>query len=382
MQYEIVSKLGGDGQVGLRLKCDKPGQAEEIQRLLRQEGFEVSRLMPSNHSDYIHFVYVRATATNLGNIMTKLEASFRAENSVNDAEVRINSGYNFKSWQNQFRQVVKRLNSDSPRPTSSVQEIDQTRLRRQISAGKTTEIEERLLQPSNANDSNALRALIALYAKTDKVEEIVELGKDRWSEILSLPPCGYLVEQLVSAHIQYYQQTNNQESLRAATLIAQEFLSELERLHQANGVRKLLHQALTPQDPLQTVEGATLSEQLMQLLEIEPVERIPKLADLSNKYPKAVNVILALAESYALTGKTEQSLELYQSISIETEEVKRRYAILLLNSNRPQEVIDLIPGSEDISPALAGLRGAALYQVGQASQALPFLRKSMAGKQP
>lgn len=130
--------------------------------------------------------------------------------------------------------------------------------------------------------------------------------------------------------------------------------------------------------PLPTVEGAPLplSERLTQLLEIEPAERIPQLESLKQKYPKATNVILALAESYAVTNNTEKAIELYQSISIETEEVKIRYGKLLLNSNRPQEVIDLIPNAEDISPALAGLRGAALYQVEQESQALPFLERA------
>jgi hypothetical protein len=59
MQYEIVSKLGGDDQVGLRLKCDSQLQAEKIHRALRQEGFWVSRLMPNNLNslNYTHFVY-------------------------------------------------------------------------------------------------------------------------------------------------------------------------------------------------------------------------------------------------------------------------------------------------------------------------------------
>jgi tetratricopeptide (TPR) repeat protein len=381
MQYEIVSKLGGDDQVGLRLKCDNQLQAEKIHRTLRQEGFRVSRLMPNNLNslNYTHFVYVTATETRLREVMVKIEALCsvgKEEISTNYTQKQAQATQNFKSWQKQFIQVVKQINSDSPRPTSSVQEIDPTRLQQQIAAGKITEIEERLLQQANINDSNALRTLIALYHRTNKIEEIVELGKAKRSEILALPTSGRLVEQLVTAHLQHYQQTNNQQSLRAATLIAQEFLPELERLRQANSVRKLLHQTLNPQEPLPTVEGATLNEQLAQSLEIEPAERIPQLETLKQKYPKAINVILALAESYAVTDNTEKAIELYQSVPIETEEVKIPYAKLLLNSDRPQEVIDLIPEEEDISPALAGLRGAALYRVGQEPQALPFLERA------
>jgi tetratricopeptide (TPR) repeat protein len=381
MQYEIISKLGGDDQVGLRLKCDSQLQAEKIHRALRQEGFWVSRLMPNNLNslNYTHFVFVTATEPRLREAMLKIEALCsvgKAEISTNYTQKQAQATQNFKSWQKQFLQVVKQLNSDSPRPTSSVQEIDPTRLQQQIAAGKIIEIEERLLQQVSINDSNALRTLIALYHRTNKIEEIVELAKAKRSEILALPTSGRLVEQLVSAHIQDYQQTNNQESLLAATLIAQEFIPELERLRQANGVRKLLHETLTPQEPLPTVKGATLNEQLAQSLEIEPAERIPQLETLKQKYPKAINVILALAESYTVTDNTEKAIELYQSVPIETEEVKIPYAKLLLNSDRSQEVIDLIPDSEDISPALAGLRGAALYQIGQESQALPFLERA------
>lgn len=383
MQYEIVSKLGGDDQVGLRLKCDNQLQAEKIHRTLRQEGFWVSCLMPNNLNslNHTHFVFVTATETRLGEAMLKIKALCsvgKVEISTNYTQKQVQATQNFKSWQKQFLQVVKQLNSDSPRPTSSVQEIDSTRLQQKIADGKITEVEEQLLQQTNVNDSNALRTLIALYHRTSKFEEIVELGKAKRSEILALPTSGRLVEQLVTAHLEHYQETNNQETLLAATLIAQEFLPELERLRQANSVRKLLNQTLNPQEFIPTVQGAPLplSERLTQLLEIEPVERISQLESLKQKYPKATNVILALAESYTVTDNVEKATELYQSVPIETEEVRIHYGKLLLNSNRPQEVIELIPDSEDISPTLTGLQGAALYQIGQESQALPFLERA------
>lgn len=383
MQYEIVSKLGSDDQVGLRFKCDSQLQAERIHRTLRQEGFWVSRLMPNNLKslNYTHFVFVTATEPRLREVMLKIEALYslgKVEIGTDYTQKQAQPTLKFKSWQSQFRQVVKQLNNDFLLPTNSVQEIDPSRLQQQIATGRSTEIEERLLEQANINDSNALRTLIAFYYRTDKFEEIVELSKAKRSEILALPTSGRLVEQLVRAHLQHYQQTNNQESLRAVTQIAQEFLPELERLRQANSVRKILHQTLTAEEPLPTVEGAPLplSERLTQLLEIEPAERIPQLESLKQKYPKATNVILALAESYAVTDNTEKAIKLYQSVLIETEEVKICYGKLLLNSDRPQELIDLIPDSEEISPALAGLRGAALYRIGQESQALPFLEKA------
>lgn len=385
-RYEIVTKLGGADQVGLRFQCNGH-QAEEIHRGFRQAGFRVSRLMSSSHQDYTHFVYVTATETDLRNAMPKIEAKIRDLDDVDSIKVasvlqerKVPTIQDFRSWQNQFRRAVTQLNKDCPRPTSSVQEIDRNRLEQKIAAGRTTEVEEQLLRQAELNDSNALRSLIGLYARTERIEQLVELCKAKRSSVLALPASGRLVEQLVTAHLQHYQQTRAPESLRSAQHIAQVFLPELERLRQANGVRQLLHQALRPQEPLPSLEGATLNEQLLQLLEIEPAERIPQLESLSRKYPRAVNVLLALAESYAATDNTKHALEIYQSVPVKTEEVQQRCAELLLASERFREVIKLLPDSiSELSPALAGLRGAALYNLGQKTQARQLLEKARLG---
>jgi thioredoxin-like negative regulator of GroEL len=183
-----------------------------------------------------------------------------------------------------------------------------------------------LLRQVDINDSNALRTLIALYAKTEQHEQLVELCKAKYKNILALPVSGRLVEQLVTAHLQYYQQTKEQDLLASVQALTQEFLPELERLRQANGVRKLLHLSLAPQEPLPTIEGATLNEQLTQLLEIEPGERIAQLEKLQEKYPKAINILLALADAYISIKRTEYALQIYQSITEKTEELQQRHA--------------------------------------------------------
>ncbi|MHC5917796.1 MAG: hypothetical protein ACYTXE_44055, partial [Nostoc sp.] len=192
-------------------------------------------------------------------------------------------------------------------------------------------------------DSNALRTLIALYAKTEQHEQLIKLCQVKYNSILALPVSGRLVEQLVTAHLQHYQQTKEQKLLRSVQALAQEFLPELERLRQANRVRKLLHLSLISQEALPTIEGATLTEQLTQLLEIEPGERISQLEKLKDKYPKAINVLLALADSYVSIDNPEYALQIYQSITEKTEELQQRYAELLLNIQRFQEVIELLP---------------------------------------
>jgi hypothetical protein len=380
MQYEIDPKLGSPDQIGLRLKCESQSQAEKIHLALRKESLKISRLMPSNHSGFTHFVYVSATESQVRSCVSKIEPLFNASNpqiSTEQVHKQAKDTLNFRSWQNLFRGAVKKLNNDSPRPISLTQEINQTRLSEEIAAGHTTEIEDKLLRQANFNDSNALRTLITLYAQTEQHEQIVELCKAKRSEILALPVSGRLVEQLIVAHLQHSQQTNVPEFLLAAQQIAQEFLPELERLHQANSVRKLLHQVLNPQEAPPTVTGVTLSEQLAQLLEIEPGDKISRLKSLHNEYPKATNVILALAESYTAIGNTEQALQLYRSIPEQTEEIQQLYLSLLIDSDRSQEVLEFLPESiNELSPVLSGLRGVALARLGQKPLARNFLEKA------
>ncbi|MBD2665157.1 hypothetical protein B6N60_04604 [Richelia sinica FACHB-800] len=378
-QYEINAKLGSADQVGLRLLCNSQTQAEEIHREIRQAGFKVTRLMSSIDENYTHFIYLNATEDHVSSAMLQINANILALNNVNSVK-KEPSIKDFKTWQNLFRKAIKQLNSDYQNPISSVQEINQNILEQKITAGRITEVENYLLRQADVNDSNALRTLIALYAKTEQHEQLVELCKAKYSNILALPVSGRLVEQLVTAHLQYYQQTKKQELLGSVQALAQEFLPELERLRQANGVRKLLQLPLVSQENPPKIEGATLNEQLAGLLEIEPGERIAQLEKLKQNYPKAINVILILADSYISINNTEDALKIYQSIPEQTEEVKQRYAELLLNTYRFQEVTELLPSViSELSPALSGLRGAALYNLGQQNQASEFLEKAWEG---
>lgn len=378
-QYEINAKLGSADQVGLRLRCNGQTQADEIYRELRQAGFKVTRLMSSSHEDYTHFVYVTATADNVTSVMLQIKANTIALNNANSVKKESNIK-DFKSWQSLFRKAIKQLNNDYQNPVSSVQEINQNNLEQKITAGRITEVEDHLLRQVDINDSNALRTLIALYAKTEQHEQLVEICKAKYNSILALPVSGRLVEQLVNAHLQHYQQTKEQDLLASVQALAQEFLPELERLRQANGVRKLLHLSLVPQEPLSTIEGATLNEQLTHLLEVDPGERISQLEKLQERYPKAINVLLALADAYVTIDNTDSALQIYQAITEKTEELQQRHAELLLSTQRFQEVIELLPKViSELSSALAGLRGAALYNLGQKTQASEFLEKAWQG---
>lgn len=386
-QYEIDARRGRDNQVGLRLNCVSDLQSNEICRALKQH-FSVQGPMPSHHLGYTHFIYVTATENNLRETMPVIEALYKtsaAKVAADYAQTEARAAQDFKSWKSRFCQAVKQLNADdSPRSTTSVQAIDINYFEQQMKAGRTAEVEELLLRQTASHDSNTLRKLIAFYDRIKQHEKVVELCEQRRTEVLALPVSGLLATQVVSAYIRRYEQTNLPDLLRSAQEIAQEFLPELERLRQAEGVRRLLHQAFTPQEQelWRTAEGTTLNEQLAKLVEIEPESRLPQLESLHQKYPRSVGVILALAASYRTLGDTERALELYRCVSVKTEaerqEVQQRCAELLLASDRYQEVIDHLP-DENLSPALAGLRGAALYQAGQESLALSLLEQAWQG---
>ncbi len=382
-QCEIVPKLGGADQIGVRLKCVSELQAEELHRAIR-ERFKVTKLMPSHHGEYTHFVYVTATEENLRQAWSSIDTAY----SLNAAKVAADYSkqeakavQTFKSWQVQFRNILKQLSEDVPQPTSIVQGINPSRLELQIRQGQVTEAEEWLLQQTTSRDGSALRALITLYTRTAKVEQIIELCSTRRDEILALPVSGRLVEQIVVAHLQQAQQEDAPELLHSAQQIAQEFLPELERIRQSDGVRRILQQALKPQEPIEPVADGTLSEQLAQLVGVEPVERIPQLEALQAKHPQSVPVLLDLAAAHTAIGDEDKALELYQSIPAKTdkeqETVQARQVELLLSSSRFKDIIDLLPDSvTTLSPSLSGLRGAALHSMGQKSQARPFLEKA------
>jgi hypothetical protein len=112
MKYEIEPKLGGSDQVGLRLKCESQTEAERIHLAIRQQRWEISRLMPSNHSSFTHFVYVKATESELRSYLLKIEVLFNPSNTevtTKIVEPRSRDTLNFKSWQNLFRTAVKKL---------------------------------------------------------------------------------------------------------------------------------------------------------------------------------------------------------------------------------------------------------------------------------
>lgn len=385
-QHEIDPTAGRPDQVGLKLKCISELQAQEVYRAIGKHIEVGSKLCtPRYPSWHTHFIFINATEEELCKRMKLIESSY------NEGKIKIATEYvseqaratqSFTSWKLAFRKVLQDLNTTSSTTTTTTKEIDSTSVELFFTSGRAVDLEEQLLNTKASKGSNALRALISLYARMGKSEQIVELCLTRWDEILALPVSGRLVEQVVAAYLQ--QAADTPELLHSAQQVAQEFLPELERIRQADGVRRLLHQALRPQEPMESVTDATLSEQLAELVKVEPGDRIPQLEVLKIKHPQSTSVLLDLAAAYTAVGKEDKALKLYQSTPFQTtkeqDTVKVRQVELLLSANRYKEVIDFLPEPiTALPPTLAGLKGAALYAMGQKPQAKLLLESAWQG---
>lgn len=399
--FEIAPHLGGPDQVGLRLRCESMPQAEAIYRLLRQR-FPVSRLLPSTHPQYTHYVYVNASADALqaawpGIETAVLNATGQPGQPAQQAPAPSRPAPSFQAkpptaakrielshWQRDFRRINQLLHQ-APSPPKVSPEISAAWLEQEIQAGRATEIEQLLLAQT---DQGALRALIGLYDRLKQHDKIVALYETRPDDVLGLPVSGELSIHLISAYINYARETGSQDALRTAYRLARSLLPELERLKQADGVRRLLRDirldgepALPPvYETLEEKPPVSITEELDRLIEIEPAERIPPLQKLLQQYPQAFRIQIELGDAYAVTGSLDQALEMYQNATattdLERQEALQRQADLLLQQQRFNDLAELLttiePG-DGIHPTLVALRGIVLYHLGQFQQAHELL---------
>ena len=379
-KWKIDPNIGNDRQVGLFLTCISDLQIEEITEKFKKN-FKLSKILPSKREGYTHFIYVTTTESELNEFMHEID--LLNDNNLEKTQQLYSidrEQENFKNWKNKFERALKKIdsqlsNQEKSRKVLPVLPI----LNQEIDAGRATELEQQLLQQAST-DSNSLRKLIALYSRCSRYQEIINLCNNKFYKILALPVSGRLVKQIISAYFTVFEETKAPDLLQSAQKIAREFLPELERLRQATEVRQLLHQKLTPQEPQPVAIQTTLSEELGQLIEIEPSERIQRLKSIQEKYPAAANVQLALAGAYVAVGNNDRALGIYESVSsknpAQIEEAKRRRAELLLDQGNFQAVLNLLSDLEKLSPTLEGLHGAALYYSGKKLQALPLLEKA------
>ncbi len=400
---EIDPKLGRTNQVGLRLHCES-AEAEAIHRALRLTFLgKVSQLLPSFHPNFSFCIYVTASAHELEAKWREIEQLAGVAASSDSAGVsrpsspartatqpaprspkpaaaspvnRSSAATDFKAWERQFRAAVKILKDDTLILVSTGASLSTAWVLQELEAGRPSEeLEEQLLQQSALSPQNVLRAQIALYDRLNKPEKIVALCEQQYNAVLALPPSSLLVEQLIRAYTQIAQRDQDQRLLNTGQRLAQSFLPELERLQQAEKVRTLLRDKRLASDEPATA-SLTLNEQLDQIIQIEPAERLTRLNELVQRHPQVWSLQLALADTYAALGDRERAIALYQSIPQQSEayrQASHRLGQLWLDTQRYQEVLERISATET-DRTLQGLRGAALYWTGQPKQALELLQ--------
>lgn len=409
--FEIASHLGGLDQVGLRLRCDNLPQAEAIHRLLRQR-FSVSSLLPSTHALFTHYVYVRVAEDDLKAVWPEIEAAVlnpgapspqttaettkpepvktaqpKPPRPTTPTPARAAKTIALSDWQRDFRRINQSLHEEPPPPRVNP-EFTIVWLEQAIQAGQAIEIEQMLLEQT---DQAALRAIIGLYDRLKQHHKIVALYEARPDDVLGLPISGELSIQLVSAYLHYARETESQDALRTAYRLARNLLPELERLKQADGVRRLLRDIRLDGEPAlpllqETLEGkppVSITEELDRLIEIEPAERIQPLNELLRQYPQAFRLYIELGNAYEGTGNLDQALAAYQSATVTTDQERQESiqhrADILRQQRRFADLAELLAAiapDDDVAPTLVALRGIGLYHLGQTSQAREMLEWS------
>ncbi len=385
-------------QVRLFVRCVNDLQAEALRRALSTRFHWVSTLMPSFNSNFSHFLFVTATqeaVEELWDEVCALAGTAVAATSSNQpggiagAPATHGSAPQSQSalepllaWQSRFHDAVSQVHADLPRQSQPGQELNLSWVEERIREADFSSIEAALNEPL-LSSSSILRTHIALYSAREEYEKIVALYETRQREILALPTSNVLVEQLLRAYIGFGRQHQIAEARQTVRAIAQTFLPELERLHQAERIRALLREEFPPEQPVSEPMSETLTERLAAIVQVSPAEQIMHLEALAGEHRSLVlDIQLALAAAYAAADNLDAALTIYATAPTHDEasrmEVLRRRAELLLDAGRYRDVLDLIPADPELDTSLQMLRGVALYWSGQTAAALALLEPAWA----
>lgn len=387
---------GWDDQVGLRLLCTVD-EAQALHRALRAlfRG-RMSPVMPSRRAGSAFTILVPASEQELdrhwGEVLrlAGIAGSLSAPEDVPtstalppvapDPSVRqptptragvgaVRRTGSQDPWEQQFRIALRVVLESESRTTSQATAFSVA------SGGEDTDDEGDDLLLAALPPPNRLRARIARYARRGQHEQIVALCAQRRQDVLALPASELLVSQLLDAHLGEAARCEDVALAAVGRDLALAFLPELERLRQGDGVRARLRRSGGENMPDATTIPVTLTEQIADLVSVAPAERLTPLEELRERYPTAVAVQVALADAHAALGDIERALALYRSMRA-ADDVVDRVATLLLSAGRAHEALAELEGSRELSPRLAGLRGAALMSLGEASHARPLLTRA------
>ena len=384
--YRVQPNPGRPEQIKLFVRCASDGQAEALLRALRGRFGKVSNLLTSFDSAFSHVFFVTTSAEEcitawpvLAAAVSQATAAPSASAGTPAASRPASPLADLAAWDRRLRAAVRRINTEIPLQSAATQEISLGWVVEQVRAGNADTVEALLGQPL-ISPTSALRAQIALFSETSQHERLIALVESRRREVLALPTSGLLAEQIVNAYLAFGRANAVEDAFHSAQRIAQALLPELERLHQAEGVRELLRQGLGPITPPPEAVAPTLSEQLAGIIQVAPAAQIAPLEALRAAHASSVEVHLALGSAYAAAGQVETALAVYASTTprddVERAEVLRRHAELLVAAGRYREAVEQLPYADDMPPAVAALRGAALYWLDRLGEARELLEQA------
>jgi len=372
-------------QIRLFVRCTSDGQAEALWRALRGRFPWVSSRMSSFDPAFSTFFFVQANEADIQGAWPQIVAAVAPVTADAAAAPlqplpRPSSKLgDLATWDRTFRAAVRRVHEEIPRQSASTQEVSLGWVVEQVRAGNADAVEAMLGQPL-ISPVSALRAQIALFSETGQHERIIALVESRRREVLALPASGLLAEQVVGAYLEFGRTSAVEDALRGAQRFAGALLPELERLHQADGVRELLRQALTPAAPPTETSVSTLHEQIAGIIQVSPPDQIAALETLRGEHTGVVELHLALGAAYAAAGQIDAALTAYAEANsrddAERTQVLERRAELLVEARSYREVVALLPDADDMPPALAALRGAALHWLGRFGEARALLERA------
>lgn len=366
-------------QVRLFVSCRNDVQAEALWRALRERFPYVSCRMSSFDPAFTTFFFVRTSEDMLQQAWTQIEIAIApATTAASAAQPRLRTTHQLNdlaAWERAFRAAVRQVHDEIPCQSMAIQEVSLPWVVEQVRAGNADAVEMLLNQPT-ISPASALRTQIALFSETGQHERVVALVDARRREVLALPVSGRLAEQLVSAYLAFGQAHGVEDAMRGAQSLASALLPELERLHQADGVRQLLH----AEQPSAAPSAPTLHEQIAGIIQLAPPDQIESLETLCRKHAGAFDLHVALGDAYASTDRTDAALEAYAQAKpnnkAEQNRLLSRRAGFLLETQAYGEVDKLLPATEDLPTDLIALRGAALYWLGRTVEAIPLLEQA------
>ncbi len=375
-------------QVRVFMECLHDMHAEAAHRAMGSH-FAVSKLMASVKPNFSHFVYVTASQGDVESRWPDVErdAARATGTTPPNAAPGIRPGVRatadgpplmpLTQWSRALERNVVTLRQEitratrQPQPERSVVSLSHAVVSSADAAAVVAE-----LQRQGMTGGTLLRAQIALYGQARDHARVIELCLQQRDIVLGLPLSGKYVELILRA----FEVAAADPSIRDRGInLVREMLPELDRIRQGNAVRRLLIELTgrgsTDHGISAPVPDQTLPDVLVSLIGVAPAERTVQLESIRADHPQSPEVLLALAEARESSGDRDGALDAFMAVPMDTAQrlvAQRGIMRLLIAAGRYGDARGEV-AEEEVDPYLRGMRGIALYRLGEREKGLDLL---------